>query len=116
MTATHEDVLLQPQYYVSGSEIRMVVEFFPDKGQNSTVEFVIFNDLRKYESFRRGDNPQPNIVYTIQVNKDVKPFSQLVTITDTGYYFIGVNPIDSSITFQSVLTVHQIYYSRNDFP
>ena len=116
LTATHEDVLLQPQYYVSGSKIKMLIEFFPEKGQNSTVELVVFNDLRKYEAFRRGDKPIPNQVYTVQVNKGVKPFSQLVTITDTGYYFIGVNPVDDPITFQSFLNVHQIYYSHNYFP
>ena len=117
LTSTHDDVLLPPKYYVSsGSFIKVFVEFFPTAGQNSSVEFLIFNEFHQYDAFRRGDKPDPYEIYSIRVTEKEKYFSLLFEITITGYYFIGIRPIEMPVTFQSTLTIHQIYYSRANFP
>ena len=117
LTATADGVLLAPNYYISsGSTIRMFVQFHPTSGQNSSVEFLVFNDLHQYDAFRRGDKPTPFETYLAQVNQNKNYFSLLLKIAETGYYFVGIRPVDTPVTFQSTFIIHQVFYSRANFP
>ena len=116
LTSTHDDVLLAPEYYVSGSKIRIFVEFYASVGKNVTAKLVAFNNLRQYDAFRRGEQPKPYQTSSVYVSKNKEVFSSELTVSDTGYYFIGIRPTNGPVTFQSTFIVHQIYYSRVDFP
>ncbi len=116
LTATHDDVLLSPGYFISDSMVRLSVTFYLSKDQNTTVEFVLFDNLDLYNSFQNGERPTPYKVYSVQVSENKKYFSKDIKIPNTGYFFIGIQPSDSSITFQYQLIVHQIFYSRDNFP
>ncbi len=115
VTATHDDVILPPTYFISGSKVRLSAIFFPTKGQNTTVKFVLFNNLPDYEAFQRGDKPGAYQTYHLQVNEKERTFSALITIANTDYYFIGLRP-DSPVNLKFTVMVHQIYYSRANFP
>ena len=115
VTATHDDVILSPKYFISGSKVKLTAVFFPTKTQNTTIKFVLYNNLQQYEAFQRGDKPDAYQTYRIQVNEKEKTYSLSLTIVNTGYYFIGVRP-DSPVSLQFTVIVHQIYYSRDNFP
>lgn len=117
LTTTHDDVLLAPSYFVSGSKIRLSVKFLPLKAQNTTIEFLLFNNLSQYNTFQAGSRPIALQVYTMSVNeKNKREHSLEITIENTGYYFLGIRPTDSPVTFQFSVAVYQIFYSRNYFP
>ncbi len=116
LTTTHDDILLSPNYFISNSKIKVSVTFYPQKDQNTTVEFLLFNDLELYEPFQRGEKPNPYQIYPVQVNKKEKTFSVVIVVANTGYFFLGIRPSDSPVTFGFQITVQQIYYSRKDFP
>ncbi len=116
LTATHDDIILSPMYFISDSTIRLSVTFYPSNNQNSTVEFLLFNNLDLYDSFQNGEKPDPYQKYSVRVNEIEKTFSKVIKLPNTGYFFLGIRPSDSSVTFQYQLNVHQIYYSRDNFP
>lgn len=80
VTATHDDVVLPPKYLISGSKVKLSAIFFPNKSQNTTVKFVMFNNLQDYEAFQRGDKPNAYQSYPIQVSEKERAFSASITI------------------------------------
>ncbi len=115
VTATRDDVILSPNYFISGSKVKLTAIFFPTRAQNTTIEFVLYNNLQQYEAFQRGDKPDAYETYSIQVNEKEKTYSLSLTIVNTDYYFIGLRP-DSPVSLQFTVIVHQIHYSRDNFP
>lgn len=116
LIATHDDVILSPMYFVSESTITLSVKFYPSKNHNTSVQFVLFDDLDLYDSFQNGERPDPYLKYFVKVNEIDKSFSKVISIPTTGYFFLGIRPSHSSVTFQYQLNVDQIYYSRANFP
>ena len=109
--ASQDDVLLRPQYFITGSKIKLQISFLPNSGQDVLVHINIYNDILLYEQFRRGEKPPA--METHQVNETM--FSMELAVITTGYYFVGISPILTPISFQYSFKVHQVYYNKDNY-
>ncbi len=115
LTATQDDVILPPKYFISGSKVKLSAIFYPNTGQNTSIQFVLFNNLPDYKAFQRDEKPNPYQTYYMQVNEKERAFAAVITVENTDYYFIGIRP-DAPVSFNFTVTGNQIYYSRDNFP
>lgn len=111
LTASQDDILLRPQYFISQSTIKLQITFFPTSGQDILVHINLYDDLLLYDQFRRGEKPRA--LNTYQVNETT--FSLELAVITTGYYFLGISPISTPISFKYSFQVHQIYYSKDNY-